>query len=128
METFLVRLKAYDPRRGHVLRRFTYRGIKFHEERGWYRVDKSVADYLRGVRQRTGDEHSPLAFDVCTEEEAKGLDTREKEAAAARKKAADVIEVSHPRDGALPAVAPAPEPAAGDASEANRPSRAKGNR
>lgn len=26
METLLVRLKAYDPRRGHVLRRYTYAG------------------------------------------------------------------------------------------------------
>ena len=51
METLLVRLKPHDPRRGHVLRRYTYRGIKFHEERGWYRVEKPVADYLRAVRQ-----------------------------------------------------------------------------
>ena len=35
METMLVRLKSFDPRRGAVLRRFTYAGIKFHEERGW---------------------------------------------------------------------------------------------
>ena len=42
MQTLLVRLKPYDPRRGFVLRRYTYRGIKFHEERGWYRVDKDV--------------------------------------------------------------------------------------
>ena len=34
METLFVRLKPYDPRRGYVLRRYTYRGIKFHEERG----------------------------------------------------------------------------------------------
>lgn len=74
MQTLLVRLKPYDPRLGCVLRRFTYRGIKFHDERGWYRVDKEVAEYLRGVRQVPGDKHAPLAFDVCTEAEAQALD------------------------------------------------------
>jgi len=83
MQTLLVRLKPYDPRRGCVLRRYTYRGIKFHDERGWYRVDKEVADYLRGVRQVPGDTHAPLAFDVCTEAEAKVLDA-EQDAATTR--------------------------------------------
>jgi len=76
MDMLLVRLKPYDPHRGHVLRRFTYRGIKFADERGWYRVDKGIAEYLRGVRQVPGDKHSPLAFDVCTEAEARALDER----------------------------------------------------
>ncbi|MCK9521470.1 MAG: hypothetical protein M0R76_00295 [Proteobacteria bacterium] len=97
METLLVRLKPHDPRRGHVLRRYTYRGIKFHEERGWYRVEKPVADYLRAVRQVVTDQHSPLAFDVCTDDEAKSLDAREKEAGATRKAATDDIKVSAAR-------------------------------
>ena len=102
METQLVRLKPHDPRRGHVLRRFTYRGIKFHEERGWYRVDKPVADYLRTVRQVASDGHSPLAFYVCTDAEARDLDTREKEAAVTRKAATDDIKVSPARaEGAV---------------------------
>ena len=55
METLLVRLKRHDSRRGNVLRRYTYAGIKFHEERGWYRVAKDVADYLRAdPAARTG--------------------------------------------------------------------------
>jgi hypothetical protein len=94
METYLVRLKPHDPRRGFVLRRYTFRGIKFHDERGWYKVDKTVGDYLRRVRQVPDDEHAPLAFDVCTEDEAKSLDAREKEAAADRKNATDDIKVS----------------------------------
>ena len=97
MDTLLVRLKPHDPRRGHVLRRYTYRGIKFHEERGWYRVEQPVADYLRAVRQVPSDPHSPLAFDVCTDDEAKGLDAREKEAGATRKAATDDIKVSAAR-------------------------------
>lgn len=55
METLLVRLKPYDHRRGHVLRRYTYAGIKFQVDRGWSRVEKPVADYLRAVRQIPGD-------------------------------------------------------------------------
>ena len=89
MDAMLVRLKPFDPRRGHVLRRFTYAGIKFHEERGWYRVDKAVADYLRTVREVPGSELSPPAFDVCTEDEAKALDTREETEARVRKSATE---------------------------------------
>ena len=102
MDSLLVRLKPYDPRRGHRLRRYTYRGIKFQEERGWYRVDKAVADYLREVRQVATDEHAPLAFDVCTADEAKTLDAKEKDAATPRKTADDDIKLSEARsDGAV---------------------------
>ncbi len=94
METVLVRLKPYDPRRGYVLRRFTYQGIKFHEERGWYVVDKAVAEYLRKVPQRDTDPHSPLAFDVATEEEAKALDAREEHEGKTRKNAAEAPRVA----------------------------------
>ena len=97
METLLVRLKPHDPRRGHVLRRYTYRGIKFQEERGWYRVDKAVADYLRDVRQSASNPHAPLAFDICTPDEAKALDSEEKEATVTRKGATDDIKVSEAR-------------------------------
>ena len=102
METLLVRLKPHDPRRGHVLRRFTFRGIKFHDDRGWYRVDKSIAYYLREVHQVPGDEHTSLAFDVCTDDEAKALDEKEKKEAAPRKAAGDDITVSAARtEGAM---------------------------
>lgn len=90
MNAMLVRLKPHDPRRGFVLRRYTYRGIKFHHKRGWYRVDKDVAAYLRGVRQAPGD-HTPLAFDVVTEDEAKALEASEAQPAA-RKAASDPVE------------------------------------
>ena len=102
MQTLLVRLKPYDPRRGCVLRRYTYRGIKFHDERGWYRVDKEVADYLRGVRQVPGDAHAPLAFDVCTDDEAKALDAEQDVAATTRKKAIDApVATAEPAAGAV---------------------------
>ena len=71
-ETMLVRLKPYDPRRKFVLRRYVYAGIHFLVTRGWERVPKAVADYLRDVRQKEFDPYSPPAFDVCTEAEAEG--------------------------------------------------------
>lgn len=101
METLFVRLKPYDPRRGYVLRRYTYRGIKFQEERGWFRVPKDVADYLRDVHQVPGDAHTPLAFDCCTATEAKSIDAKEKASAVARKTASHNIRVSLPQDGTL---------------------------
>ena len=97
METLLVRLKPHDARRGHVLRRYTYLGIKLHQERGWYRVAKDVAEYLRGVHQVASDEYSPLAFDVCTDEEAKALDAREETETKVRRAAADEIKLSEAR-------------------------------
>jgi len=97
MDTMLVRLKPYDPRRGFVLRRYTYLGIKFHEERGWYRVDKPVADYLRTVREEPDEEYTPLAFDVCTDAEAQALDAKETDEAKVRRAAADEVKLSAAR-------------------------------
>ena len=102
MDKLLARLKPRDPHRGHVLRRFVYRGIRFEEGKGWYQVSPEVGEYLRGVRQRAFDPHSPPAFDVCTDGEAKALDAREKEGAATRASATDDIKVSSARvEGAL---------------------------
>ena len=116
MATMLVRLKPHDPRRGHVLRRFTYRGIKFQEERGWYRVEEDVAVYLRDVRQVASDEHAPLAFDVCTPDEAKALDSKDKEATVTRKTAADDIKVSEARAAGAMTTDDLPEAATASAS------------
>lgn len=74
----LVRLKPYDPKRGHVLRRFTAFGVRFDEARGWYRVSDEVAAYVATVHEQPGFDYTPLAFDVCTEEEALALEIREK--------------------------------------------------
>jgi len=99
METMLVRLKPYDPRRRFVLRRFAYAGILFHEERGWYRVPLEAADYLRSVRQLEFNPYSPPAFDVCTEEEARALEAQEQAVASARRVGIDVAPVTVPRGG-----------------------------
>jgi len=112
MDTFLVRLKPYDPRRGHVLRRYAHRGIRFLVEHGWYRVDADVADHLRTARQVDADPHSLLAFDVCTEDEARQIDTTE-QARERATRATDDIPRSVPR-----ASAPSPTTAAADGEPA----------
>jgi hypothetical protein len=100
METMLVRLKPYDPRRKFVLRRYVYAGIHFLVTRGWERVPKNVADYLRGVRQKEFDPYSPSAFDVCTDAQAAALEKREREVAGARRTALDTIPLAQPRGSA----------------------------
>jgi len=101
MDKLLARLKPRDPHRGHVLRRFVYRGIRFEEGKGWYQVSPEVGEYLRGVRQRTFDPHSPPAFDVCTEAEAQALDERETEEAQPVRPA-DKARTTTPREGPPP--------------------------
>ncbi len=122
MDTLLVRLKPHDSRRGHVLRRYTYLGIKLHQERGWYRVAKDVAEYLRGVHQVVTDEYSPLAFDVCTDEEAKALDAREETETKVRSAAADEIKLSEARRDPTPVdlAARAPGPPKSDDAKARK--------
>ena len=108
MQTLLVRLKPYDPRRGHVLRRYTFAGIKFQHDRGWYRVEEPVGAYLKGVRQVNGDEYSQLAFDVCTEQEAKELETSEANASKVKQEASAEIKVSPARPAVTTAELPTP--------------------
>lgn len=117
METMLVRLKPYDPRRGHVLRRFTYAGVKIQEERGWHRVSKAVADYLRAVRAIASDEYSPLAFDVCTDEEAKALDAKEEVETKVRRSATDDVRLSPSRNDGVLTSAQLPEQAKANAQD-----------
>lgn len=77
LETRLVRIKPYNKKRRHLTRRYTVFGVKFEVERGWYRVKGPVADYLENVTS-DGDPDSPLIFDVCSEEEALAIETKER--------------------------------------------------
>jgi len=85
----LVRLKPLDAKKGHVIRRYTVFSTTFEEHKGWYRVSNEVAAYLTTVRQVPNDEDTPLAFDVCTQEEAERIDQAEKKKAEARARAAE---------------------------------------
>jgi len=99
-QTMLVRLKPFNRKKGHVLRCYTYRGIRFLERRGWTRVRKDIADYVQTVHQIAGDEDSPLAFDVCSETEAKAIDKREAQDAQAKTPAEQAKDVAEARDEA----------------------------
>lgn len=120
-ETMLIRLKPFNRKKGHVLRRYTYRGLRFQESRGWTRVRQDIADYLEKVHQIPGDEDSPLAFDVHSESEAKAVDKKEAEDARARTPAESATEVAEARDE------PEPPPAdeGGDLSTADLPQNKK---
>ena len=109
METMLVRLKEYNPRRGQVLRRFVYDGVKFQVECGWYRVSKEMAEYLKTVRQEQEDPNSPLAFEVCSEAEAKALDAKIEQEAKVRREADEAIERSVGRGESAVTTADLPE-------------------
>lgn len=109
-KTLLVRLKPHNPKRGHVLKTYTYGGVKFLGERGWYRVNASLGEELRDIRQVHDDQDSSPAFDVCTEEEAKAIDEKEADASTTRKTAekSTVVDATKP---AVPAAAPSGQPA-----------------
>ncbi|TMQ08618.1 MAG: hypothetical protein E6J90_39870 [Deltaproteobacteria bacterium] len=85
----LVRLKPLDRKKGHVIHRYTTFQTTFEESKGWYRVPDHVAAYLATVHQLADDEDSPLAFDVCTREEAQRIDAAEKKKAEERALAAE---------------------------------------
>ena len=83
----VVRLKRYNPKRGHRLQRFALWGYIFKEEQNWYKVPatitymgevKDLKDYLENVHQDNEDPESPLAFDVVTEKEAELINKHER--------------------------------------------------
>lgn len=96
-ETYLVRLKPYNPRRGHTKRTYVYKNQTFLADAGWYRVLADDAEFLRNVRQNHRDPDSDDAFDVCTDEEAIRLEKREKEKEIQRASATNP-NVSNARD------------------------------
>ncbi len=121
----LVRLKPHDPKKGHVIRRYTAFSIRFEEARGWYKGADEVATYLATVRQRPGDEDSPLAFDVCSEDEAQRIETTEKKKAEERARAAEPnvaapYDVSARSGDLTTADLPASRPARAEARAARR--------
>lgn len=129
----LVRIKPLNPKKGRVKQRYaTFFGTTFYESRGWNRVPSKivhgertfdVANYLRNVLQNESDPDSENVFDVCTKEEARALDKKEKKAREEKNTAdtADLIGgVNNPVDMTLsvgpdaeeeaPTEVPAPAP------------------
>jgi hypothetical protein len=89
---YWVRLKPRNERKGIKLRRYMVFNLRFEEEKRWYVVPQfiqratadsaddeiNIIDLLREVRNDNDDPDSPLAFDICTKEEAKRIDIQEK--------------------------------------------------
>jgi hypothetical protein len=94
----LVRLKPHDPKKGLLLKQYTYQGIRFQAGRGWYQVNRKVAAYLKDVHSIPGDEDTPLAFEVCTPDEARAMDENDRKAARQVLPAEEALDVSHVGD------------------------------
>jgi hypothetical protein len=94
----LVRLKPHDPKKGLLLKQYTYQGIRFQVGRGWYKVNGQVAAYLESVHSVPGDNHTPLAFDVCTPDQARAMDEKDCKAARQVVPAEQALDVSHVGD------------------------------
>jgi aminoglycoside phosphotransferase (APT) family kinase protein len=75
-------------KKGHIIHRYTAFSTTFEERRGWYRIPDEMAKYLATVHQVPNDEDTPLAFDVCTEEEARQIEAAERKKAEERARAA----------------------------------------
>lgn len=67
----LVRIYDYNPATGNVARRYTYMGKRFDIDLGWYAIATAMAERLRRV---THPDTGANVFEVCTFEEAMGLD------------------------------------------------------
>lgn len=89
-----VRLKPYNPKRGYKVKRYSVFGIRFDHDRGWYKVDQNVATYLKTVHVDNNDPDSPLAFDVCTEHDAREIVEKERKAALKRGEVASPIDTA----------------------------------
>lgn len=81
-----VRLKPLDRRAGHVLRDITVSKwrTRVRESKGWHRIETSNRSMLRDLHEmrqngNTDDRYLPHAFDICTFEEAKLTEKRERE-------------------------------------------------
>ena len=93
---YFVRIKPFNPKRGHLLRKFTHApsGKRFDESHGWYRgIDAGLAQALKEIHVHAHDMDSPFAFDVCTEAEAKAIDASEHKAKE-RKSAHDATDLT----------------------------------
>jgi hypothetical protein len=101
----LVRIKPYNPRAGCVVRSYTYKGTRFREEAGWYRVPLKLASELRELLQDENDPLSQEVFDVLSEEAALQIEEREQQrrerATAARPNLAPELRRTDPRRNVL---------------------------
>ena len=102
-KTMLVRLVAYNKRRGSLCRNYVYRGVKFTDK--WKEVSPAVAQELKGLAQPSDpDEELPL-FEVMTRDEAVAVEAKERdEGKVARVSDAERIADTSLRGAATPSI------------------------
>jgi len=89
-----IRIHPFNPQRGFKVRRFVYRGQRFEEERGWYRVTDEFAEEVRDLRQDAYNPDSKPVFQVADADEAKKLSVKDYEEANPTVKIQQAIEGS----------------------------------
>lgn len=72
MDDLYARVKPYDPKRDHVMKVYVL-GYQRFDAGKWVPVNRASAGALTAIHQSYYDEKSPLAFDVCTLEQAMAL-------------------------------------------------------
>ena len=75
----LVRIRPYNPRAGARVQTYTYKGVRFRESAGWYKIEKDLAEELRDIQQDESDPLSMPVFDVLSEEQAAKIEEREQQ-------------------------------------------------
>ncbi len=78
-QEMMVRLKPYDPSKGHLRKTWSVFGWKQGFAEGdWHRIPAPNAEYLRLTAKANNGRGAPCAFDICTVDEAKEVIRREK--------------------------------------------------
>jgi hypothetical protein len=73
----LARLKPFNPRAGVRVKTYTYKGHRFREEMGWYKISYELGEELKELAADDSDPYSPMLFDVLSEAEAQKLEEYE---------------------------------------------------
>lgn len=83
--TYWVRVKPYNPARGHVIKRYHAAGRMWHGGDGltqiphWVKVTEQLAKKLATFHQSDRDPYAPRIFDIVTEEKKRFIEKQEDE-------------------------------------------------
>jgi hypothetical protein len=119
-----LRLKPYDRRANHLLRRLKISkwNIAIREQKGWHRVQNKTMACLQDLfDMQPADKYAPKALDICTYEEARLTEKREREAAVRAIEVRADVEHAHVLSSAdLPSTSKSRTSAATEARKAKR--------
>lgn len=68
MADYLVRVRPYNPKKGAITQRCTFRGKRFEAEKGWYRIS---GRHLAGQIEKIEDHRGNPVFEVKTVKEVR---------------------------------------------------------